>query len=647
MLLTCWWTNIAGYSMYFRKILILIIGIILSGFIVTIHASNLVDVYLDAVQFDPTFKQAEYNWMSAKEALPIARSDYLPQIVITGDAYRSYQEFEPVIQTESVNGYYNNYGYTVTLTQALFNAAAWFSIKQAKASVKAATGTYLAAAQDLMFRTASAYFAVLQAYDKLRYTIANKEAVWQQLDQSEQKFKVGLIAITAVYEAQSAYDQAIATEISDRNLLNDRLEDLRAITGQRYCKLAGLKESAPLVRPQPNNIEAWVQVASLQNYSIQAQSYAVIAARENIRQQASGNLPVINAQSSYSRQVQSDVTTPTPPSTFTSIEANIIGVTANFPIFQGGRVIAQTDKARYDYLSASSKREFVYRDTVNKTRQSFLGIISGVSQIQADKQAIASAHNAFLATKAGYDVGTRTMVDVLNDLSALYQVEQKYADDQYNYIVSTIELKQAAGVLGVDDLQKINRWLPKEINVYGAASAKTPVIAKNPTIESVSTIISKTTNPNITSNQGGEIEPEATTEPLTKAPLAPEPEPLTTTPLNSTHSIQKSPTTKSPTTKSLEQTQTQPSTTLTPANYTIQIIASHSEQDAQQFIKKITQDKANLAIDPTLPSKLKVLQMNGWYKVVYGQYNTSNLAQKSIQTLPPDLKKFHPWILKY
>jgi len=444
-------------------------GLLLVSVVLPLQAANLMDVYYEALHSDPTFKQAEADWQSAKEDLPIARSNLLPRFDIIGNYEKQYKH-SPFLPLRVGNGRNYNYGYTLALTQPIFNFPAWNAIKGAKARVKAATATYAAAAQDLMVRTARAYFIVLQAYDQLRYTVARKRAVHEQLLTAKERFKVGLIAITGVYDAQSVYDQTEATKIADQNKLNDAVEKLREITGRHYYRLVGIRRSVPLVKPLPNDIGRWVQVAEHQNYSLRAQAFAVQAARETVKQQSAGWMPQLDFVGQYAQNYNTSL--PFVPKT--RQETGLAGLRVDFPLIQGGLVTAQTRQARYDYLSQSSQFQFVHRSVVSETRQSFLGVITGIKKIIADVQTIKSAQNALDATKAGYDVGTRTMVDVLDDLTALYLKQQQYSDDQYTYIVDTIELKANAGTLSAPDLEKINAWLTKRVklNLPKAAYSK-------------------------------------------------------------------------------------------------------------------------------------------------------------------------------
>lgn len=442
---------------------------------VSASADNLMQVYTQAVQSDPVFAQAESTWHSQQMSLPIARAGYLPQVSLAANGARNYQQMSPNFGAVGgqiggtsgstggsamgggFNGYSWQYGYSLNATQQIYNFAAWQQIKGAKASVKAATANYLASQQSLMQRTATAYFNVLQAYDELRYTIANKRAVWQQFVTAREQFRVGLIAITDEYDARSRYDQVVAQQIAAQNNLNIKLENLRAITGHDYTSLAGLGKHLPMIAPQPANIDTWVQVADNQNYAIKAQNYTVIAAMDNIKQQAAAGYPTLGIQGGVGETHFVD----NAPN-ITQDNANL-GLNVAYNPIQGGGVIAATKKARYDYVTASAKLDQVHRDVVNQARSSFLSVLSNSSQIKADKQSIISAKNALSATEAGLKVGTRTMVDVLDALKTLYQSQKLFAIDQYAYINNLIALKAAAGTLSVVDLQKINAWLGKSV----------------------------------------------------------------------------------------------------------------------------------------------------------------------------------------
>src|SRR3990167_158120 len=448
----------------------IIVGLILMVIQSAVFCANLAQVYQQALISDPAFKKAQADWLTAKQNFPlaltgngVAGTGLFPNIAVSGSLNYA-KEAQSNANGEN-SGSFGNNGYSVSITQPLFNLPTWYAISSASFVVKAATAQYLAAVQDLMRRVAFAYFEVLRANDKLQLTLAQKEQFRQQLIQSEEKFKVGLIAITGVYDAQASFDRSIADEIKDRNELQDQLENLRAITGIHYKALAKLDVRIPLLIPSPRNINAWVDIALRQNYLIQADLNLMFSLRENVKGAATANLPQLNFVSSYSDTWAGDILQPPfqdiVPVTRTQVGS--VGVSLSFPILRGGFDIVNTRQVRYQYLSASDKLEMDHRSVENRTRQAYLGIESGISEIRADEEAIISARNQLEATKAGYIVGTRTMVDVLDSVTSLTQTQLGYADDRYNYVEGIFDLKEQAGILSSTDVYAINGWLGQEV----------------------------------------------------------------------------------------------------------------------------------------------------------------------------------------
>ena len=445
-----------------KRLMTIGLGLLGVCFLGAAQADDLLTVYKQAVQNDPTFAQAESTWWSAKQDLPISVAAYLPQLTIADTGQKVYAD------TTGANGGAGTptYGYMqnvlgVTATQAIFNYTAWTNIREQSANVKSATATYFASIQSLMQRTVTAYLNVLSAYDALNFTLANKAYDYRQLVTAQQQFKVGLIAITGVYDAQSSYDQAVAAEITDRNTLYNQLENLRAITGQRYMALQGISDQVPLITPVPNDIDQWVQIADSQNYTLQAANYAAVAAHEAVSNAAASYYPIINAVGGISNTTNVNSNNPAVTANQVS-NGGTVGLSATWTPFSGGSTYYTTRQERYNYLTALGALDFAHRNTVNQTRQAFLGVITGISSIQADKQTIISAQNALKATQAGYLVGTRTMADVLQYVTTLYSAKNTYMQDQYAYINNIIQLKLQAGTLSMNDLVQINTWLKKQ-----------------------------------------------------------------------------------------------------------------------------------------------------------------------------------------
>ncbi|CEG56014.1 TolC family outer membrane protein [Legionella fallonii] len=422
-----------------------------------VYATDLMDIYKQALETDTTFKNAYDTYMSSTEAIPQARAALFPQVGINTQAGRNVQRVADGIFSSNV--YYGNTQWQVTASQAVFNYQAWAKIQQAKASVKAAQATFNDAAQNLILRTAKAYFDVLLAKDTLEFAEAKKRANKRQLDQATQRFNVGLDAITSVYEAKAAYDQSIATVIAARNNQINQSENLRKLTNHVYDELSRLRDSKiPLIKPEPNNVDQWIDTGLKQNYKLYAAKYNLEMAKENVKALSAGNWPVFAIQSNatQTRNISRDTNSVFVPSKQT--QANI-AIAMNFPIFQGGLVQSKTRQAQFNYQGSSEQMEQTYRDVVVNSRIAFNTIIDGISKVRADRQTIISQKNSLESTEAQFEVGTRTMVDVVNSQQRLFEAQQQLASDQYNLINSMLTLKYLAGTLNVNDLELVNSWL--------------------------------------------------------------------------------------------------------------------------------------------------------------------------------------------
>ena len=457
---------LSGYFLMIQKIVYCATALVLSAALSGVaSANNLISIYRQGLQSDPTFKKAQADWLTARVNIDLAitgtgtaGSGLLPNLTATGQITSTYQKVTSGATAADADNHFSANSYLISLTQPVFNFATWQNISSARYTVKAATATYLAAAQDLMARSANAYFEVLRAYDQLRLTLAQKEQFLHQLITAQQKFKVGLIAITGVYDAEASYDNSIADEIKDRNNLQNTLEDLRAITGKFYWSLAGLRPNIPLVIPSPRNMSKWVNIANKQNYLLQADINAMLSKQKDIKVAEGGWYPNVNVVGGWGTSTAATALTFN-----TSVTTGSVGVQLNVPVFRGGFDYANTKQARYSYLSASDQLEIDHRNIENQTRQAYLGVDSGISQIKADQQAVLSGRNQLEATRAGYVVGTRTMVDVLESVTNLTQAQQSYANDRYNYVESIVSLKQQAGTLSPNDIARLNSWLKTTI----------------------------------------------------------------------------------------------------------------------------------------------------------------------------------------
>ena len=422
-----------------------------------VQAEDLMDVYEIARQNDPQIRAAEAAYQAALEATPQARASLLPQVNLSGQVTDQEQDVSNVDGTGFLqNTTYESdvTGWTLSLNQSIYNHQFWVQLSQAGDTVAQADAELAAARQDLFIRTAVAYFTVLAAEDNLKFAQAEKEAIARQLEQTQRRFEVGLIAITDVKESQAQYDLAVASEIEAINLLDNARESLQVLTGQYLENLDPLGERLELAKPTPMDIDAWEERALEQNLTLQGVRFATERARREIARQRGGHYPTFDLVATYGE-------TSTDGGRFGTNDSQdtVIGVQANLPIFSGGRTSSLTSQARSLFQQAQENLEQQRREVSRLTRASYLNVLSDISRVKALEQALISTRTAAEATQAGFEVGTRTSVDVLLALRETYRAERDYAGARYTYIQNTLRLKQAAGSLSREDLEAVNAWL--------------------------------------------------------------------------------------------------------------------------------------------------------------------------------------------
>ena len=445
-----------------KTTLALMIGAALAGS-AQAQAADLWDIYQLAVKNDPTFLQAQANYEAQTENKAIARAGYLPVITFNADRNRT-ETSGTQIGIDPTTGNIGQQNFTSTtyqtqyqfqLTQPIFNWAAWQAIDQADATVAQAEATFTAAQQALILRTATAYFNVLNARDTLAADHAAKEALSKQLEQAKEKYEVGMSAITDVQEAQAAYDQSVADEITAEQQVSTAEENLRAITGEQVGELVEPTPDMPLRSPEPGNAQQWVDQAMQQNPNLLAAQSAADAASANVGIKRSGHLPTLSviAQHNKIENTGNNIFA------LSNTNGNFIGLQFSLPLFAGGGTQAQLSQAERQYDAAMDNVKLVTRQTEQQARTAFLGVLSGISQVQALKQSVKSNETSMDATETGMQVGTRTIVDVLTARQNLLKAQTGFANSRYTYLESVLQLKQAAGILNESDVKQMNVML--------------------------------------------------------------------------------------------------------------------------------------------------------------------------------------------
>ncbi|MCZ6498773.1 MAG: TolC family outer membrane protein [Gammaproteobacteria bacterium] len=438
---------------------------------------DLMNVYQRALQNDPLIREAEAIYLASLEARPQARSNLLPQFSFSVSATTSdskdptpttnFQTGQPSLAVISSQTERDSTSLSLNLNQTIFDKNQFVTLRQADKRVLRAETDYQLAKQDLIIRVAEAYFEVLAAEDTLSAEQAAREAIGRQLEQAQRRFEVGLIAITDVQESQSGYDLSIATEISAQRILATAREFLREIVNAYITELAGPAEQIPLLSPQPDDVDAWVRVSMDQNLALNSSRIAADIASDDIDIQRGSRLPTLRLSGSYSES-DSDTIRSTffADPTFNTVNPSTsapegYSLSLNFvvPLYTGGFNSSRIQQAVYQHRATMETLERIARQTERQTRDAYLGVISEISRVRALRQAVQSSEIALQATEAGFQVGTRTTVDVLISQNTLARARTNFARSRYDYILNVLGLQQAAGSLSVDDLDQINGWL--------------------------------------------------------------------------------------------------------------------------------------------------------------------------------------------
>ena len=426
--------------------------------------TDLVTVYQEAAANNADLAAARADYQARSEVVPQARAGLLPNLSAGANMSDTRTQVDSPALTSSRSGTV----YQANLSQPLFRADRWFQYQAAQATNEQAALELSATEQNLILQSAETYFAVLRAQDNLASTKAEEAAFKRQLDQSNERFDVGLSDKTDVLEAQAGFDTARANRIIAQQQVENAFEALITLTNRDFAALEGIEHSLPILAPTPNDAKAWVDTAAAQNLNLQASNYAVEAAEETLRQRKSGHAPTLDAVASYQKGDNDSVGFSNNSASLNrfsgDVEQRSIGLQLNIPLYSGGLTSSQVRES-YQRLNQSEQlRESLRRQVVQNTRNLHRAVNTDVETVQARKQSIISNQSALEATEIGYQVGTRNIVDVLDAQRQLYSSVRNYNNARYDYILNNLRLKQAAGTLSPDDLAALEQYLKSDYN---------------------------------------------------------------------------------------------------------------------------------------------------------------------------------------
>lgn len=408
------------------------------------HAENLLDIYFVAEQQEPTLRSAAAERQAARERHKQSIANLLPQADLTASARSSSVEYGQFSVDDT------GLGYGVSLTQPIYHHDSYKLMAQTRSGIQQSDAEFEAAQRNLMIRVAERYFTVLGFQDNLEFVRAEKEAVGRQLEQTRQRFEVGLIAVTDVHESQAAYDVTVASEIAAENAVSAARESLRELTGRYHDSLSRLVENLPLIPPEPADVKSWVDTALSTNYSLQATRTQVEIARDELRRQQAGHYPALDLVGQYNYLEDGG-----PTYNDESVSNSLVMLQLSVPISRGGATMARADEARYKLDQAIENLEQTTRNIHRQTSDAYRGVLAAISQVKAFEQALVSTQSALTASEAGLEVGTRTTVDVLSTRRELFRAQRDHARARYDYILGILRLKEAAGTLAIADFEKV------------------------------------------------------------------------------------------------------------------------------------------------------------------------------------------------
>ncbi|WP_421866126.1 TolC family outer membrane protein [Motiliproteus sp.] len=414
----------------------------------TLWAGSLQQIYQQALDSDPQLKSARAVFNAEREAEVQSRSSLLPSLSLSADV--TYTDVSPSGIDQG-----NNHGYDLNLSQPLFRAEEWFNFQAGKVLTEKAGVTFSQSQQALIRRTVEAYLDVLAAQTDQSSALAVEAAVKRRLDQVQAQFEVGLIAITDVEEARASYDSARVSRILAEGQLDKSFEAIDRLTGQHWNKVDVLSNRYPVQGMTPTAYQPWVDKALSGNLALQSATLDVKSAEQSRKSTRSRHLPTVDLVAGYGTDRGARSLHPTNGTQ----ESASIGLQFNLPLYSGGRTSSQVREASARWDAAIQTREDTQRAVVQNTRSLLRDLLTDVESVAARKQSIVSSETALEATSAGYSVGTRNIVDVLQAERTLYTSIRDYQAARYNYVRNLMSFKEALGTLSPEDITALDHWM--------------------------------------------------------------------------------------------------------------------------------------------------------------------------------------------
>lgn len=437
----------------------LFIGLSVVVFSSLAQAENVYQVYQHALQSDPVLYAAEANYLATMENKPQALAALKPQVNVSAstalsiDRQKTASSNGRAINSSGTSNILNG-AYTLSVSKSIYHKDLDAQVNKAIAGIGQAKSLLVVERQNLIIRVAEAYFSYLKAEDDLKFSTAEKEAIGRQLAQVKAYFEAGRSPITDVKEAEARYDSAVSQQVFSNQQLDIAKESIKAISGRYYKSLDNARLNTPLIAPKPSKIGAWTQKALANSEQIKALKHAVDVAQSEVDSKRAAKKPTVDLVAQHNGSINRlDIDSD-------NLGASV-GVQLQMPLYTGGFIASGIRQSRHQLHQAQYQLESSKRQVVQQVRSAYLAVVSGIAQAKALQRALISTKTAAKASQAGFEVGTRTAVDVLLSLRETFRARRDYSVARYDYLLNTLRLKQATGLLKAQDLQQINALLQK------------------------------------------------------------------------------------------------------------------------------------------------------------------------------------------
>ena len=436
---------------FYIKFLLLILSF-------NVVANDLLSIYQEALEKDPDFNAKKADLKISKEYLNQARSGLLPQLRFSASTNWNEYYQERVLQND-----YNTFSYNLNLSQPIFRLDSWFVTRQAKQNYEAAEARFAYQQQDLMIRVTQAYFKVLSAKSTLKSAEATEKALNNQYQTVTQRFNSGAASRIELAEAKSAFNRAQSDRVLAEGNVDISFEELNSIVGRQVEMVTPLNQNSEFIAPT-EEINSEVTKGREANYLIIEARNRLEAAESNTRSKTANYLPKIDLNANASRRTSKQYTfdgfdsdVDLPFSIPTETENRAFSIQFSMPLFTSGLNNSQRRQALLQEVKTEEQMILIERSVVQQIRSLYTALKTAELNIVSLRTAVDSSKDALEATRLGYELSSRNLIDLLQAERNYSETQNRLSQAMYGFIVTSLQYKQAIGTLRPEDIVKINK----------------------------------------------------------------------------------------------------------------------------------------------------------------------------------------------